>query len=65
MGLSSKITAPPYPDFVEQEGSADIVSLISKGRGSRYDTYKSIIVTLSDLKGGNCPPPPLGTALDT
>ena len=38
-----------------------IVSLISRGSD---DTYKSIIVTLSDLQGDNCPPSSLlGTAL--
>ena len=49
-----------YIVFFEQGGSADIFSLIS---GVRDDTSKSVIVTLSNIWGGNCPPPPspLGT----
>ena len=40
----------PYLEFFEQRGSADIVYLISGwGGGGRDDTYKSVIVTLSDL----------------
>ena len=43
-----------------------MLTLITEG--GRDDTSKSIIVTLSNLSGGNCspappPPPPLGMAL--
>ena len=38
----------------EQGGSADIFSLFTGG--GRDDTSKSVIVTLSNLWGGNCPP---------
>ena len=43
-----QLVTVPYLEFSEQEGggSSDIVSLVSWGR---YDTYKTVIVTLSDL----------------
>ena len=55
--------AVPYLAIFEQGGSTDIFSLITGG--GRDDTFKSIIVTLSNLGGGQLPlsPHPLGTAL--
>ena len=45
----------PYLAIFEQGGSADIFSLITGG-GRDY-TSKSIIVTLSNLRGGATAPP--------
>ena len=65
------LIAGPYLEFFEQGSNADIVSHISGWGWGRDDTYKSVIVTLSDLQRGNCPPPhthththALGTALN-
>ena len=61
----------PYLELFEQEGGGGggVLIYFLLFLGDRDDTYKSVIVTLSDLWGGNCPlpspppPPPLGTAL--
>ena len=46
--LFQYLISVPYLEYFEQGVRADIVSLISRG-GCRDDTYKNVIVTLSDL----------------
>ena len=56
-------SAGPYLEFFCKGGGGggvpDIVSLFSRGGGrGRDNTYKSVIVTLSDHWGATAPPPP-------